>query len=86
VLTAYGWTDLVPLVPAFTVPYSDTERRNALLFEDAVIDRLFALNAERAAQEYPDVDISSQTRPKRSPKRKKAKNRAPRLPLDAQDD
>lgn len=51
VLTAYGWTDLVPLVPPYTTPQTDAEKRAFAAFEDAVIDRLFALNAERAEAE-----------------------------------
>jgi hypothetical protein len=46
VLAAYEWSDLEP--PPFTTPRTDEEKRVASLFEDAVIDRLFALNAERA--------------------------------------
>jgi len=41
VLTSYGWTNIA--VP----PYGTHDER----FEDEVIDRLFALNAERAAEE-----------------------------------
>jgi hypothetical protein len=46
VLAAYGWDDLAP--PPFTTPATDAEKRAVAGFEDAVIDRLFALNAERA--------------------------------------
>ena len=46
VLAAYGWSDLIP--PPFTIPESDGDKRTLSIFEDAVIDRLFALNAERA--------------------------------------
>lgn len=45
-LIAYGWGDLAP--PPFTSPNTDDEKRALSLFEDTVIDRLFALNAERA--------------------------------------
>jgi len=48
VLDAYGWTDLA--VPPFC-PRSDDERAQLARFEDEVIDRLFALNSERAAEE-----------------------------------
>jgi hypothetical protein len=48
VLTAYGWDDLHPLVPPYTTPTTDAEKRALAAFEDAVIDRLFALNAQRA--------------------------------------
>ncbi|MEZ4364023.1 MAG: DNA methyltransferase [Kofleriaceae bacterium] len=51
VLAAYGWTDLVGLVPPYTTPRSDADKRAFSAFEDAVIDRLFALNAERAEAE-----------------------------------
>lgn len=46
VLAAYSWDDLEP--PAFTTPKTDEEHARVALFEDAVVDRLFALNAERA--------------------------------------
>ena len=51
VLTAYGWTDLSDRVPPFTTPQTEVDRIALAAFEDAVIDRLFALNAERAAAE-----------------------------------
>jgi hypothetical protein len=51
VLTAYGWTDLLAKVPPFPTPHTEAEKRALAAFEDAVIDRLFALNAERAAAE-----------------------------------
>ncbi len=49
VLDAYGWTDIV--VPAYGTPTTAEERRALERFEDEVIDRLFALNAVRAAEE-----------------------------------
>lgn len=51
VLAAYGWSDLA--VPPYCPPRPDDSSGLATvaLFEDAVIDRLFALNAERAAEE-----------------------------------
>lgn len=49
VLAAYGWSDLP--VPAFTTPRSPAERRDLATFEDAILDRLFALNTARAADE-----------------------------------
>jgi len=49
VLAAYGWSDLDP--PPFTTPTTDEAKRTLALFEDTVIDRLFALNATRAAAE-----------------------------------
>ena len=51
VLAAYGWSDLAPLVPPYTTPQTPAERRAVETFEDAVLDRLFALNATRAAAE-----------------------------------
>lgn len=51
VLAAYGWSDLA--VPPYCPPRPDDPSGLATvaLFEDAVIDRLFALNAQRAAEE-----------------------------------
>lgn len=49
VLGAYGWQDIE--VPAYTDPVTDAEWKAREAFEDEVIDRLFALNAERAAGE-----------------------------------
>jgi hypothetical protein len=49
VLAAYGWSDIEP--PPFTDPVTEDEKRAREAFEDEVIDRLFALNAERAAEE-----------------------------------
>ena len=48
VLSAYGWDDLHPLVPPYTTPTTDADKRALAAFEDAIIDRLFALNATRA--------------------------------------
>jgi hypothetical protein len=49
VLDAYGWTDIA--VPPYTTPQTADEKAARQAFEDEVIDRLFALNAERAAEE-----------------------------------
>ena len=49
VLHAYGWDDIE--VPPYTTPRTPAERLAFEAFEDAVLDRLFALNAERAAEE-----------------------------------
>jgi hypothetical protein len=49
VLAAYGWGDIES--PPFTDPVTDDEQRAREAFDDEVIDRLFALNAERAAEE-----------------------------------
>ena len=48
VLDTYGWSDLE--VPPFC-PANDKEQAALKRFEAEVIDRLFALNAERAAEE-----------------------------------
>jgi hypothetical protein len=48
VLDAYGWQDLT--VPPFC-PKDTTEQAQLKRFEAEVIDRLYALNAERAAEE-----------------------------------
>ena len=48
VLDAYGWTDIA--VPPFC-PMNPDEERDLQQFKDTVIDRLFVLNAERAAEE-----------------------------------
>lgn len=51
VLAAYGWSD-IPVPPYCPPRPTDSAGQAALsLFEDTVIDRLFALNAERAAEE-----------------------------------
>ncbi|MBX3226794.1 MAG: hypothetical protein KIT84_38755 [Labilithrix sp.] len=57
VLAAYGWSDLEP--PPFTTPRTDEEKKAASLFEDTVVDRLFALNAERAAAQGSAVKTSA---------------------------
>jgi len=49
VLAAYGWGDIA--VPPFTDPVTEEEKAARQAFEDEVLDRLFALNAERAAEE-----------------------------------
>jgi len=53
VLAAYGWDDLV--VPPYGTPVTDAEKLAVARFEDEVIDRLFALNAQRAAEERAAV-------------------------------
>jgi hypothetical protein len=63
VLAAYGWSDLEP--PPFTTPITDDDKRVQALFEDTVIDRLFALNAKRAktqgAASRPAPDDADET-------------------------
>ena len=48
VLDAYGWSDVA--VPPYC-PRTPAEEQALSAFEDDVIDRLFALNAERAKEE-----------------------------------
>jgi hypothetical protein len=51
VLAAYGWSD-IPVPPYCPPRPADHAGKAAVsLFEDTIIDRLFALNAERAAEE-----------------------------------
>ena len=66
VLGAYGWADLIdsPGVPLYTTPQTEAEKRAFALFEDAVIDRLFALNAERAEAERLAGAAAGSTRKK----------------------
>jgi hypothetical protein len=51
VLATYGWSDIV--VPPYCPPRTDDRAGQAAfsMFEDTIIDRLFALNATRAAEE-----------------------------------
>ncbi len=91
VLTAYGWSDLVPLVPPYTIPQTDAERQALSAFEDAVIDRLFALNAERAELERLAGASSAPTPAGGKPGRgrakgKRAKAAAAQLSFDTQED
>ncbi|HEY8377576.1 MAG TPA: type IIL restriction-modification enzyme MmeI, partial [Nannocystis sp.] len=48
VLTAYGWPDLLDLLPPYTAPRTPGERYARTAFADAVFDRLLALNETRA--------------------------------------
>ncbi|HEX2880322.1 MAG TPA: type IIL restriction-modification enzyme MmeI, partial [Polyangiaceae bacterium] len=48
VLKAYGWSDIQ--VPPYCIA-TDEDKAKLAAFEDEVIDRLFVLNAERAAKE-----------------------------------
>jgi hypothetical protein len=66
VLDAYGWTDLE--VPPFC-PKDTTEQAALKRFEAEVIDRLYALNAERAAEEER---LGLASRPKNKPKAKRS--------------
>jgi hypothetical protein len=74
VLAAYGWSDIEP--PPFTAPVTGDEQRAREAFDDEVIDRLFALNAERAAEERALALTSTKAKRKpakpASPRKKKA--------------
>ena len=54
VLAAYGWDDVK--VPPYGTPTSEAEKKVLERFEDEVIDRLFALNAERAEEERQQAE------------------------------
>ncbi|MEZ4401313.1 MAG: type IIL restriction-modification enzyme MmeI [Kofleriaceae bacterium] len=82
VLAAYGWDDLP--VPAFTTPVTDADWRAKEAFDDAIIDRLFALNAQRAAAERllgPTAAAGKPTKSARPRKPRRAAPSAPELPL-----
>lgn len=70
-LAAYRWTD-IPIPP-----YGTAEPAALQAFEDELIDRLFVLNAQRAAQEALQAP---KPKPKRRAKKPKAKGpNQPRL-------
>jgi ribosomal protein L12E/L44/L45/RPP1/RPP2 len=79
VLTAYGWADLIDKVPPFTTPESEADKQALAAFEDAVIDRLFTLNAERAAAEAiaGQGTAPAGKPPKKISKRKEAESQEP---------
>lgn len=93
-LDAYGWADLIssPGVPPYTTPRTDAEKRAISVFEGPVIDRLFALNAERAAAERAiGADTQARSVKVSKPKKPTAKGKAtkasqPRLNLESSDD
>ncbi|MFO0590343.1 MAG: DNA methyltransferase [Polyangiaceae bacterium] len=68
VLDAYGWSD-IPVPPY--CPLTDEDKAALQTFEDEVIDRLFALNAERAAAEKKAAPAKP-TSTKRSPAKRAA--------------
>ncbi|WP_437878417.1 Eco57I restriction-modification methylase domain-containing protein [Sorangium sp. So ce513] len=74
VLAAYGWSDIA--VPPYC-PKTDEERAAVQAFEDEVIDRLFVLNAQRAAQEK---QAAAATAPAAKPTRGRAKKPADEAP------
>lgn len=65
VLDAYGWADIE--VPPYCSK-TDAEHAAVKAFEDEVIDRLFALNAERAAQELAASNDQSKSAATSKPK------------------
>jgi hypothetical protein len=69
VLAAYGWSEIA--VPPYC-PRTDEDRAALQAFEDEVIDRLFVLNAERAAQEKQ----SAAPAPAKTPRKTAAKKTA----------
>ena len=74
VLAAYGWSDIV--VPPYCPPRPDDHAGKAALslFEDTIIDRLFALNAERAAEEAAAAGRAAPAKPT-APKPKKPRTK-----------
>ncbi|MFO7565017.1 MAG: DNA methyltransferase [Enhygromyxa sp.] len=73
ILDAYGWTDIP--VPAYGTPTTDAERKALEGFEDEVIDRLFVLNAERAAEEARlGLSTRGKSKARKSRKKKPAKD------------
>ncbi|HYO93786.1 MAG TPA: hypothetical protein VER33_04710, partial [Polyangiaceae bacterium] len=75
---AYGWSDLQ--VPAYGTPVTPEERRALERFENEVIDRLFALNSERAAEERRPALIQSKPRPLAAVTSRSAAHAAPAAP------
>jgi hypothetical protein len=66
VLGAYGWPDIE--VPPYC-PTNDAEDRALQVFTDEVMDRLYVLNAERAAEEarHGPAKKSTKKRPSKKP-------------------
>lgn len=77
VLDAYGWTDIE--VPPFC-PTTPAEQKALEAFQDEIIDRLFVLNAERAAEE---ARAAAATKPKGKPPTKPTRKRT-KKPDDTQ--
>ena len=72
VLAAYRWGDLV--VPPYGTPGTDAEKLAVARFEDEVIDRLFALNAQRAAEEKAASAAAGSAAGAKKPRAKKKGN------------
>ena len=66
VRSAYGWPDLE--LPPYASPRTPAEQAALARFEDELIDRLFALNAARAAQERLEAPRAPKPKPPRKPK------------------
>ena len=75
VLDAYGWTDIA--VPPFC-PKTDADRAALQAFEDEVIDRLYVLNAERAAEEQRQQAAMAPVAKGKKAKVAKAEDEAPK--------
>ncbi|KIG11767.1 hypothetical protein DB30_02545 [Enhygromyxa salina] len=76
VLAAYGWSHIQ--VPPYTDPQTPDEKAIRQAFEDSVIDELFKLNAERAAQERELADEApAQPETARKPKVNRARTKKP---------
>ncbi len=69
VLAAYGWSDIA--VPPFCIA-TDGDQKSLDAFETEVIDRLFALNAQRAEEERA-LGITKMTPTRRTQRAKKPK-------------
>ncbi len=87
VLAAYGWSDIA--VPPYCPPRPGDSRGQAALslFEDTIIDRLFALNAERAAEEAaaagrpaPTAALTPGAKPAKAKKPAKPRAKSPASP------
>ncbi len=70
-----GWPEIA--VPPYGTPTTPAEERAVEAFEDEVIDRLFQLNAERAAAERAGAAGTAKSRKASATKRRPAKKRAP---------
>jgi len=76
VLAAYGWEDIE--VPPYTTPTDADEEKALQDFKDEVIDRLFALNAERHQEERRLGLVDEKGKPvkkKKAAKKKAAKKK-----------
>ena len=65
VLHAYGWDDIP--VPPYTTPRTPADRLTSKIFEDTILDRLFALNATRAAAEQSLTPTTPSKKPTKKP-------------------